>query len=539
MLTIPCDARIEVCDVIVLHIMDPAVDRHDPAARDTFVRLEIAERVGAIARAHGPTVALENLRTDLDAAAVLLRSPHTEFETLAAVSEHAALARHRNVLGTLPMTSIRGSAASSPLDVLAGDAALRARWKRWGIHSLIVTESTPGVAPIARLEVYATQPWAVDAEAGFALRTLAREFSAAVAIQSLQHRHRVAESFIGSLERAGPLLVHAYVPSRGATLFANGPCREFFSIEDFEPLDDRAIEHNRHPWLRYVDPRDRRRLQRQLQSTELLAAGNVLDGTYRFERSGATHHLHLWSTRVAQGNPGRAAGDDEFMVTALDITRERALERHLENLAARERRSVGRELHDGLCQDLIGLKIALDRQRRRASEDPQTLVHTMASVSASLSECLRQARAIAQGLHPIQISGDDLPAALRDLVQTTQDRFAVPTSLDVRGSFEALGADEAVQLYWIAREAVLNAARHARATTIEVDVECKAPRLRLFVIDDGCGFDPHDPPGSGMGTRILERRARLIDADLRIESTPGAGTRVICEYEIHGRNHED
>ena len=464
--------------------MDPAADKLDLATRAPLAWLEIAEAVGAVARARGATAALESLREALDAAAVLLRSEQGGFGTLDVVSAHAPLARHRNVLGALPMTPIPHTAASTPYDVLVGDAPLRARWKRWGVESLIVTESVPGTVPVVRLEIYAMQPSALDAEAGFALRTLARELSAAV-----------------------------------------------------------AIEHNRHPWLRHVDPRDHERLQRQLERTELLRAGNVLDGTYRFSRSGSTHHLQVWSTRVARGEPDQRSGNDAFMVSALDITRVRALERHIENLAARERRSVGRELHDGLCQDLIGLKIALDRQRRRSSEDPQKLVHTMASVSESLSECLRQARAIAQGLHPIHVSGDDLPAALLELAQTTRERFAVPIALEVRGSFAALSADEAVQLYWIAREAVLNAARHASATRIEVEVECKAPRLRLCVTDDGCGFDPQDPPGLGMGTRILERRARLIDADLRIESAPGTGTRVICDYEIygetHGRTHED
>lgn len=507
----------------------------DPDVRPTVAWLEIAEDVGVLARTHGVDAALESLRGALSAEAVILRAQDGEFETRSVVHGKSEIAQRRHLVGTLRPAPTHSSPDATPVDLVELDPDLRERWRRWGIQSQIVVETTQDLPPAVRLEICLARRLTLDSEAGFALRTIGRELAAELAVDTLRGRLAVAQAFIGSLEEAGPTLVHVYVPSRGCTLFANGRCQEFFRNVDLRPLSDRPIEHNRHPWLANVDPRDRARLQRQLQRTELLGAGEIIDDTYRFVIVGERRHLHVWSTRIAPYEPG----SDEIMVTALDITRERELERHVEDLASRERREIGRDLHDGLCQDLIGLKIALDRRRKLSRDDPQALAQTMASVSESMSECLRQARAIAQGLNPMQISSHDLPAAMFDLAETTETRFGVRTTVHVHGSFGGLADVEAIQLYWIAREGVLNAARHAHASHIRIELRAGDRMIHLTVSDDGCGFDRAHPPGAGMGTRILERRARMIDADLRIESTPGGGTRLLCDFGTDRRDHEE
>jgi signal transduction histidine kinase len=94
----------------------------------------------------------------------------------------------------------------------------------------------------------------------------------------------------------------------------------------------------------------------------------------------------------------------------------------------------------------------------------------------------------------------------------------------------SLDPDVHVGFYRLAQEALNNAARHASATTVEVELQCEPGRATLTVRDDGVGFDPSSPhTGQHLGLGIMRERAASIGAALMIESRPGAGTRI----EVH------
>jgi signal transduction histidine kinase len=88
----------------------------------------------------------------------------------------------------------------------------------------------------------------------------------------------------------------------------------------------------------------------------------------------------------------------------------------------------------------------------------------------------------------------------------------------------------------IALEAVHNAVRHAEARTITLGLQPAGRHWRMWVKDDGIGFDPNGdaaPKGTGLGQRALRRRAERIRAALRVESAPGRGTTVEILFEPH------
>jgi len=511
------------------------IDRRAPAQNGLVspeAWLTTVESTGTVASGSGCADAIGVLRRALHADAVLLRTLDDDHRVWENYAEDSTAFNHRNVLRAFDLVSERAP-AGAPLDVMQEHRGPAVRLRAWGIRGVVVTDSWD---ERLRLEVYLTRRVALESHDETGLQIVARDLAAVVDTERLGDRCRTIEAFVRRLGDAGPTMVHVYSPDRGETMFANGLCREFFAASDLEPHPRRPSTHNRHPWLQRVTARDRSRLREQLLRTEVLRDRAIENGSYRFRQGGDEVQLQLWSTRI----PGRITGShDEIVVTALDVTRERQLERHIERLEMTEQHDFGREIHDGICQDLIGLQMSVDRLRRRERPAEDQFSAALGRIGESLGTCLRRARAIARGVHPVELQGHELGPALVNLVETTSERFGVRCRLVERGIFDTLEPQEALQFYWIARESVLNAARHAQADAIVVHLHGETQVVRLRVADDGCGFDPRSEDGDGMGLKILEHRARVIGATLAVRSAPQAGTTVICEHRISGSEDDE
>jgi two-component system, LuxR family, sensor kinase FixL len=89
----------------------------------------------------------------------------------------------------------------------------------------------------------------------------------------------------------------------------------------------------------------------------------------------------------------------------------------------------------------------------------------------------------------------------------------------------------ATHLFRIAQEAISNALKHGGARNVQVDLEKRGKEISLSITDDGRGFTP-GAPASGMGLRIMRYRAGMIGGKVRVESTEGRGTKVVCTAPI-------
>jgi signal transduction histidine kinase len=136
-----------------------------------------------------------------------------------------------------------------------------------------------------------------------------------------------------------------------------------------------------------------------------------------------------------------------------------------------------------------------------------------------------QLRSVAKGLVPVDLDAMGLHVALAELaaeigrVHKVDCRLEFPQHLALENSFVA------TQLYWIAREAVHNAVKHAKARRIVVRMEDEEG-LQLSVRDDGVGINGYSDTTGGMGLHIMRHRCGLVGAALRIEPADGAGTLV-------------
>jgi signal transduction histidine kinase len=180
-----------------------------------------------------------------------------------------------------------------------------------------------------------------------------------------------------------------------------------------------------------------------------------------------------------------------------------------------ERRRLERDLHDGAQQRLLALTMQLGAVRTAvADERTRLLVDTARS---DLREAVAELRDLARGLHPAVLSQAGLSAAL----ESVAERLPVPVALDVpSGRFEPTVESAA---YFLACEAMTNAAKHADASSVRVCVRPLPDRLLVEVLDDGVGGAAASPGGGLAG---LQDRVAALGGTLTVDSPPGQGTRI-------------
>jgi signal transduction histidine kinase len=229
--------------------------------------------------------------------------------------------------------------------------------------------------------------------------------------------------------------------------------------------------------------------------------------------------MFVASTRepLPAGTEARLAGFTELAATAIAnaeaqaaLTASRA---RIVATADATRRRIERNLHDGAQQRLVSL--ALDLRAAQAAAPPGTAVQ-MDRLAAGLDDVLEELREIARGLHPAILADGGLPPALKTLAR----RSAVPVHLDIQVDRRLPEPVETAAYYTVA-EALTNTAKHARATTAQIEVAESDAVLHLRVRDNGRGGADFS---HGSGLVGLKDRAEALGGYLRLYSPPGAGT---------------
>ena len=202
------------------------------------------------------------------------------------------------------------------------------------------------------------------------------------------------------------------------------------------------------------------------------------------------------------------------------------LEEEMNELSARERRRMGRDLHDSLGQKLTGavfLSRSLLDYFGQSGGEQQTHARTL---NETLKSAVSQVRNMARGLAPVTLNDESLCEALEQLAEEMTGMYGVSCEVAECDGLPALDQKTKEQLYLIAREAVNNAARHAQAGRVAVRLTGDESGWKLRVEDDGKGIPEIRPSGEGMGIRIMRHRAGLIGARFTMGPASGRGTRV-------------
>ncbi len=215
------------------------------------------------------------------------------------------------------------------------------------------------------------------------------------------------------------------------------------------------------------------------------------------------------------------------MAILMEISGRKRLERALLEASEREQRRLGQDLHDELCQQLLGAACMLQALTTSAESEGFRQVGELRNAARIVNDSVHQARAIARGLHPVQLDAEGLSAALRELASRTAS--VLPCHLDCPRPVPIEDRDAAMHCYRIAQEAVTNALHHAQASRLVIRLREGPDCVTLQIIDDGVGLPPQQiRHPEGMGLDIMKYRARAIGARLKLESSEGGGLCVTC-----------
>jgi signal transduction histidine kinase len=233
---------------------------------------------------------------------------------------------------------------------------------------------------------------------------------------------------------------------------------------------------------------------------------------------------------LAPGTEQRLAEFTELVATAIanaesqaELSASRA---RIVATADETRRRIERDLHDGAQQHLVALALELRAAHARVPPELGELSAELEGVAGGLTEAMEDLREIARGIHPAILAEGGLGPALRAVAR----RSPVPVHLDVRVPGR-LPEPLEVGAYYVVSEALTNAAKHARASGVSVDVAAVDGALRVDVRDDGVG-GARLGAASGSGLVGLKDRVEALGGRIAVESPPGEGTKLHVELPL-------
>jgi len=345
-----------------------------------------------------------------------------------------------------------------------------------------------------------------------------------------------SEARYRSLVESGVELIARADPS-GKLLFANDA---YLSAFGYRRED---VEAGRVAIQPHIHEDDRERVLESFQSVQRPPYRNVVVNRVRVK--GAWRWFE-WEQSVVRDDHGviteiQGAGRDvterqiaeEALRRSLDDLKRsedtlRRLARRQAEIREEERRRLGLDLHDNVCQELAAVSVLLEAARVRKGDGVE-----IERATRHLTEVIEHLRLVGRDLRPMLLSDLGLTESLRAFttkVSSLQRRVAArfPTPIP------RLDDETEIAVYRVAQEALGNALRHADAHSIDLLLRTEDGRLVLEVRDDGRGFDRGTRRTDSLGLASMEERALALGGRLEIVSAPGEGTllRLTCPLKM-------
>ncbi len=208
----------------------------------------------------------------------------------------------------------------------------------------------------------------------------------------------------------------------------------------------------------------------------------------------------------------------------------RALTTQLLSVEDQERRVIATELHDSVGQILAFIKIEMGELRRE--ELPRQVLQTVNHIREQVNEAIRQTRTLTFEISPPELYTLGLESALEELTQRFSEERQIECTVKDTDDLKPLSDQMKTLLYRSVRELLVNAAKHAKATSVYIAVQKANRDVQITVKDDGVGFDtsrledrsPHGTAGFGLFS--IRERLTHMGGSMYIESSRGQGTTV-------------
>jgi two-component system CheB/CheR fusion protein len=221
------------------------------------------------------------------------------------------------------------------------------------------------------------------------------------------------------------------------------------------------------------------------------------------------------------------SGQKRILVVVQDVSERKQLESEIIEIANRERRRLGADLHDGLGQELTGISLMLRSFSKRAGLAAFEVAAELDEIITLVNHAIQSARKMALGISPVTLERGGLLPALQTLVGWSRKSYniCVRLRLSIRSPL-LIGESAAAHLYLIVQEAINNAVKHGHAGSIVVTLRTSRSLVSLSITDDGVGIGEHAARGGGMGLKLMEYRSAVIGGVMMVKRLPTGGTRV-------------
>ena len=284
-----------------------------------------------------------------------------------------------------------------------------------------------------------------------------------------------------------------------------------YEDERFDPsVDARSGFRTRSMLVAPIEARDRRRLG-------VLQAVNDHEGVFQEE-----------DELLMQALAGSAGVALEYVQLSEELAAERL---RVVKVVEEERHRLARELHDGVAQTLANAAISIELVSRRAATDVDGALRNLVDLRARLVDSQKGLRDILFALRPLALEDGGLPAAVEALAKRIDGINGSHVVARRVESQRRLASEVETGAFTVIREAANNAIKTGRAANVAIDVYDDTGAVVAMVEDDGQGFDvasvlqTYAKRGS-LGLLQMRESARLIGAQLSLDSSPGHGTRV-------------
>ena len=283
-------------------------------------------------------------------------------------------------------------------------------------------------------------------------------------------------------------------------------------------------------YLSMVHPDDRKHLADRVHKARAFGMECVTE--YRIRRPDGQERT---IRAILQPIPHAKGRSTEIRGTLQDITRETFARQKLSAMNQMEREAVFRDLHDTVCQELSGIGFLADSVREGLELDPQAALQDVDKIIASTKRAIDLARNIARNLKPLSNEPGALATALVELAAYVESIYGIRCRVSSDRNVHIADSLISTQLLLIAREATINAARHAKAREIRITLTREDNTAALRVADNGRGLSELENGQNLGGLAIMTSRAELIGAQMNIRPAGGGGTTVECTWK---QNHE-
>lgn len=310
------------------------------------------------------------------------------------------------------------------------------------------------------------------------------------------------------LERPGPTIL--YVNKAFTDLTG-------YTMEDVRGKTPRILQGKR------TDPMLLQVLKRRLREEE-----HFRGETVNYRKDGSEYIIE-WEIAPVKDVDGTVT---HWVSVQRDVTERHLLEREVLDVSTREQQRIAEDLHDNLGQSMTGI---LMRMRAMGPLVDETGEEELKSGFAELTQLIKKGqerlRRQVRELYPVSLADDGLVPGLRELASNAEVLYGITCRVGCDAPLTVASSSIATHLYRITQEAITNAVQHGHATVVEIRVEVDDSHLLLTIENNGERVTQNSlQKSNGMGVRIMEQRARAIQAGLAIQPSD-KGTKVVVSLK--------